>query len=913
MALKYDEFPLDEQRRLKGTLPAPWWARTLERAMDTVDPDRRAFAFIREVLTQRYRDLIAHVPGLTPARLKTIRDAADIGNLIDIQNLYEDMAEDPDIADGISSYRERIRGTESQLLQPAGVEIPENVMSFVQAETVDRMDWPEILGAILNAVPNGIEINECNWTNVERDGLIRTILNPKQPLVRKTAKYAYWKNGVELTWRGDSGDYPQSEWPDRRVLVALFKSPGPQPGRYGLLRLLMVTYMMKTMTRNDWTSFNGRFGKPFIQGTGREGMTKEQLQKMAENLAKFAGDGSGATEFGTEIALLQANMQSVDTFERFYNLNLKQIQIVFKGNATTTQNYEVGTRATAQVGADASKEDRWKPGCRWTESYVNLYIRWLVDLNYGTGVPCPYLWFTTESKAMAPGYERLAIFRDMVGMGVPISVDTARQDFVIDMPAEGAQLLKPVLGPALGGIPGAFPGVGQSADEAAWLKYLRESTGKPAPQNPFALIPQNTGDKAAKVTASPDELTEEEFKSTYPELIEANPRVPWKAVADRTAIESLSEQITSQVQPLYEERIGEVTQGVSLEAARDSIEKKESFEWRREYAGYLFKAYKTALNRAKRHVDYYVERIGKRVKWSGWYGCLKMPALGPSASKFTPVAALDYWQVASFYVAHVEEAAVLASAKALITEALRRGYTYEEFRRGLSTIMRDAGLPVLAEGHIQTVYATNMATAYNAGRYSEMDAVADILPNWSYWAVNGGTAEICIELFGQVYPASDPIWNEFYPPNHFNCTGVCIPESADTAQSEGKPSVSPGEGFGGLPGSGVDNWAEEQGWPWVKARRPVFVSGVPRPEQVKAQKADIEGVDGFPVRGLGDNAEARRLLTEAQEVKGWLFKTHVAKAYIKGNKAVITVDGLYDSITSDMASLADGVPVWRPE
>lgn len=71
---------------------------------------------------------------------------------------------------------------------------------------------------------------------------------------------------------------------------------------------------------------------------------------------------------------------------------------------------------------------------------------------------------------------------------------------------------------------------------------------------------------------------------------------------------------------------------------------------------------------------------------------------------------------------------------------------------------------------LETIYRTNMQSAYSAQRYQQMRDNADQRPYWRYSAVNDDrTRPSHSAMNGLIYPYDDPFWNTFYPPNGFNC------------------------------------------------------------------------------------------------------------------------------------------------
>ncbi|MCB4425588.1 phage head morphogenesis protein [Xenorhabdus nematophila] len=71
---------------------------------------------------------------------------------------------------------------------------------------------------------------------------------------------------------------------------------------------------------------------------------------------------------------------------------------------------------------------------------------------------------------------------------------------------------------------------------------------------------------------------------------------------------------------------------------------------------------------------------------------------------------------------------------------------------------------------LATIYRTNVATAYQAGRYQQQLASTDTHPYWQYIAVmDGRTRKSHATMHGRVFRFDDPIWDKLYPPNDWGC------------------------------------------------------------------------------------------------------------------------------------------------
>lgn len=86
--------------------------------------------------------------------------------------------------------------------------------------------------------------------------------------------------------------------------------------------------------------------------------------------------------------------------------------------------------------------------------------------------------------------------------------------------------------------------------------------------------------------------------------------------------------------------------------------------------------------------------------------------------------------------------------------------------------------------HWRLVFEQNATAALNAGRYVQMQRVADSRPYWQAFNPNPVT-EICIEIAGKTFRADDPIWGSHYPPNHFGCKTMVVTLDQDELEAEG--------------------------------------------------------------------------------------------------------------------------------
>ena len=104
--------------------------------------------------------------------------------------------------------------------------------------------------------------------------------------------------------------------------------------------------------------------------------------------------------------------------------------------------------------------------------------------------------------------------------------------------------------------------------------------------------------------------------------------------------------------------------------------------------------------------------------------------------------------------------------------------------------------------YLNTLVRTNTFEALNEARFAEFTdpALDGFVEALEYSAIlDDRTTEICQELDGKVFAADSPEWDNYRPPNHYNCRSVLVPITAAdqwTGQESTKPTVQPAQGFG---------------------------------------------------------------------------------------------------------------------
>lgn len=140
----------------------------------------------------------------------------------------------------------------------------------------------------------------------------------------------------------------------------------------------------------------------------------------------------------------------------------------------------------------------------------------------------------------------------------------------------------------------------------------------------------------------------------------------------------------------------------------------------------------------------------------------------------------------AFTVAGVMKVDVLQDIRQALADSLKNGTTLQDFKKQLSPVLEakgwlGKGLIVdestgeiegkrLTPRRLDTIFRTNMQSAYMAGRYASQMEHVDTHPYWEYVAVlDNRTRPAHRALSGRVYRYDDPFWQTFYPPNGYRC------------------------------------------------------------------------------------------------------------------------------------------------
>jgi SPP1 gp7 family putative phage head morphogenesis protein len=149
-------------------------------------------------------------------------------------------------------------------------------------------------------------------------------------------------------------------------------------------------------------------------------------------------------------------------------------------------------------------------------------------------------------------------------------------------------------------------------------------------------------------------------------------------------------------------------------------------------------------------------------------------------------------QQGAFTVGGVYKKDVVRGFKTEIDAALESGATQQQTVKRFKEILGGAGHRELGEYHLETIFRTNMQTAYGTGRRRQLEDVVDMLPFWQYYTEGDDRVRPRhAALNGITLPATNTFWETHFPPWDFSCRcGVTptdeIPDGYDAKNPSGE-------------------------------------------------------------------------------------------------------------------------------
>lgn len=143
-----------------------------------------------------------------------------------------------------------------------------------------------------------------------------------------------------------------------------------------------------------------------------------------------------------------------------------------------------------------------------------------------------------------------------------------------------------------------------------------------------------------------------------------------------------------------------------------------------------------------------------------------------------------------FYVKRSTEIETTIKLQKSLEKVLKEGLTFDTWIKDIDTFIINAGIGS-SGWYWNTVFRTNIQSAYNAGHMQEQFSNNDIQYLLYDGILDGREQEHTRTYDGKIYKKSNPIWGRIYPPNGFNCRCRVISLTKEDMQEFGFKANTP--------------------------------------------------------------------------------------------------------------------------
>jgi SPP1 gp7 family putative phage head morphogenesis protein len=750
----------------------------------------------------------AKVP-ITRGEIAAVRGQYDLVGLLgfdtmnpdkQVQHFGIEFFEEMELKDG--HYRGRLTARKNAILKdpfeilpasddPLDIEIAEFVKwNLANLDGTFKQDLREML----DAIAMGFSVSEIIWADdALTDGDFAgkrpmRALHHKPPGIWRflTDKFGTLKEDGFCTVAG-SGSAP-TPMPREKFVHFVYDSKYENPYGRGLASTCSWYIWFKKSGFKFWLVFLERFGSPLVTATTPpgQGTNKEFTDKLDDVLKTIQSQTGIRVPEGVEFALLEAARRGDAGYQQMLDYCDKQMSQAIETETLTGNVGEGGSGSYALGKVHAAGKTRTDDATREDlEGTVNeQVIKRLVDHNYITS-RYPKAAFNSPKETAEVTPEVLKVLGEM-GFASEIGQNWVHEHFGIPKKAEGE--------------------IGLSAPA-------------PAP-NPFPLSGAQPPDGVqgfteAKYSRDVIEMTERMGKQVESLAVEGGLAMATALMAYRDALLKAIQEgdLIGQGKP---DLLTAAAGGISKQAISDALS-----------SGLVIGS---LLGRADSYTDLRSrgwkppkQTLRERIRWIAFKESYRGldTLLSPDEAyayfgKRIPIPYSVYsemvaWAKArAFSLADVESGTVLKAMQVHLLEAIDNGWTFERFRFSVLNdpkLQNSAPIREASTGYLETVFRTNLMSAYNEGAwqfYQDPD-VADVIVAYQFVGIlDNRECEICREMDGQTFLADDPIWDRMWAPLHFKCrcrnVGITKYEKLNLADKvpviDGQ-EIQPAEGFGG--------------------------------------------------------------------------------------------------------------------
>jgi len=386
--------------------------------------------------------------GLTPKKLTTVLEEADLGDITRQAELFEDMLEKDSFLFGLFHSRKMAVLRENYEIM---IDSEENedleVKEFVKQVFEQAKNWRQNVEDLLDAVPKGFSANWIGWRLIPdaRGTVVFDRLNNVHQKNFRWGKASDMQNAdlnqLRRLTEGDLLDGVEME--PFKWVVPIIKARAGHSTRTSLMRSVTWPYLFKNFGVKAFMIYAEKFGMPLLVGKYEDAATKEAKEALEKAVQGLSTDSRAILSKTTEIELIkdEGKQSTSDLHLKLLEFMKSEMSVTVLGHTGSSQSTP-GKLGNEDMAKDV-REDIVQSDAISAVDYPvsDQLIKPLVIFRFGQRRVYPY--YKTSIPKTEDLLREVQIDQKLVEMGVPLSVEYAYDKYKRPKPDKDQTLITP--------------------------------------------------------------------------------------------------------------------------------------------------------------------------------------------------------------------------------------------------------------------------------------------------------------------------------------------------------------------------------------------------------------------------------------------------------------------------------------
>lgn len=377
---------------------------------------------------------------------------AESGDLRAQMNLFEKMEEtDMALAGFMGTRRLAPSGIRSTIIEKSDNPDALKAAELVRDVIGDIPSWRGTIVDVADAIGKGLSLSEIDWVPGLDRVWVRSIrhIDPK--------RYMYERDDTKILIRIDDED---QDWlkgnadptkpkamapPPWKVIAHHSKMRSGSPARAGVLRTVVLAFLIRNFLWKDWSTYTEVFGMPLRVGKYPAGTGTLEKNALLEAVRALGSDAAAIISQQTELEIVDSVQRGVEPYSALASAMRSEMALAVLGQEMTNTVGQNGARAMAQV-QQMVRQDLLETDCEQIAESVRRDLFYpIVGYNLGWEIArlhTPNLKFHYEPlpdlKALIEIDRVLFAPKSKGGLALPITKQQLYMRYGVEPPPEDA-------------------------------------------------------------------------------------------------------------------------------------------------------------------------------------------------------------------------------------------------------------------------------------------------------------------------------------------------------------------------------------------------------------------------------------------------------------------------------------------